>query len=38
MKYHHEYNGEDNEATWDDVAILKLNENGELQILVLQYS
>lgn len=37
MKYNYEYNGEDNEVTWDNVSILSMSENGELQILVLQY-
>lgn len=37
MKCDHEYIGEDNEATWDNVSILKLNEQGALQMLVLQY-
>lgn len=37
MKYNYEYNGEDNEVTWDNVSILRMSENGELQILVLQY-
>lgn len=36
MKHNREYNGEDEEATWDNVSILKLNEPRELQILVLQ--
>ena len=36
MKHNREYDGEDEEATWDNVSILKLNEPRELQILVLQ--
>lgn len=37
MKCDQEYIGEDNAATWDNVSLLKLNEQGALQMLVLQH-
>lgn len=36
MKCDHEFIGKGNGATGDKVSILKLNEHGALQILVLQ--